>query len=134
MKFFLDENISHSLCGPLESLFKAHRFRSSERESLQGVLDVDLFRELREREFGAIITLDAQQLELPDERNGLRNAGLHWVGMGNPPGTGLEVLGGLAATIMAGLPHVLDDWRTKPHVYRLGGQIVPASRPTVELL
>jgi hypothetical protein len=134
MKIFVDENVSKALCSPLESLFKAHRFRSSEREGLLGVWDIPLFEELAERGFGAIITLDSQQLERPAERDGLRRAGLHWIGMASPPGAGLAVIGGLAAVIMGGLPHVLDDWRETPHIYRLSASVLESSRPAIEVL
>jgi hypothetical protein len=133
-KIFLDENLSHEMTAPLGAIFKAHRFKACRGEGLVGYYDEPLFEELGARDFGAIITLDAKQLENAGEREGLRQAGLHWIGLTQPAGSGLAVLAGLAAMVIAGLPHVLDDWRTEPHIYRLSSGVVNYSRPTVERL
>ncbi|TFB71565.1 hypothetical protein E3O06_12030 [Cryobacterium glaciale] len=133
-KFFIDENLHARLAVPLESVFRNHRFRSCEKEMLLGELDVPLIAELGTRGFDAIITLDAAQLRIDEERNGLRSAGLHWIGLRSPTGSGLSVISTLTANIIAGLPKVLDDWRVLPHAYRLNPYALESSFATVELL
>lgn len=133
-KFFIDENLHARLSIPLESVFRSHKFRSCEKEVLLGELDVALITELGVRGFDAIITLDAAQLRIVEERDALRDAGLHWIGLTNPAGAGLSVISALTANIIAGLPKVLDDWRTAPHAYRLSPHTLDASRAMAEPL
>ena len=132
--FFIDENLPDDLCKPLAFVFKAHRFRSCKTENLLSWDDEPLFEELELRNFYAIITMDSHQLENANERLGLRQAGLHWVGLEQPKGRGEIVIAHLSAMIMAGLPHVLSSWEPDPHLYKLTSSVIKSSVPVIEKL
>ncbi|MGO4859616.1 hypothetical protein [Arthrobacter sp. 2MCAF14] len=120
MKLYLDENLPYTtLIEPLTKLFRTHVFRHPGQESLAGIEDVDLFGCLAEKDFDAIITQDANQLNNLDERDGLRSAGLHWIGVPQLNEAGLHGLGAVAGMVIAGLPYFFDDARSVPHIYKL---------------
>ena len=89
MKLYLDENLTPELQRPLTRLYR-HGFRTPQQEKLSGVEDLRLFQDLADRDFNAIITKDKKQLEDSGERDGLRAAGLHWIGVGEFVGYALS--------------------------------------------
>ena len=114
-RLFLDENVSHVYASVLRRLMKIVTLSSAVEEHLEGVKDVDLFRELRERDFSGIVTLDRHQLEHPEELEALRDSGLHWIGFSTPEGRGVEVHSQMLATLMFALPTIVADWPDQPH-------------------
>lgn len=121
MKFFIDENVNHGCLEPLRTLYRDHDFRSAFDEGLSGTLDIPLFEELRAQRYDAIITKDQRQIANDDERRALHQAGLHWIGHRAKTHNGLFGIVVETATVTAGLIHVLQNWRTDPHVYTLKG-------------
>lgn len=120
MKIYIDENLPYgAMVEPLTKLFRKHVFRHPGQETLRGVEDVELFECLAERDFDAIITQDANQLSNPDERTGLRSAGLHWIGVPQLNEPGLHGLGAVAAMVISGLPYFLESDAQRPHIFRL---------------
>lgn len=117
--FYIDENLTPALKAPLSKIFTSCTFRTPADEHMIGVQDIELFDELRERDYDAIITGDARQLERVDERDGLRKAGLHWIGFSRLRSAGQGLLSLEAATILGGLPHVLSNWADTPTAYLL---------------
>lgn len=127
--FFIDENLSQSLSPLLAAIFRRERFKTASQAVLLATDDVDLFQELRARDFDCIITQDKMQLENPDERAGLRDAGLHWLGL---PEMHLGGAAGLAAqAAMAGraVATVLDEWAELPTAYHCS----PLARDSIQL-
>lgn len=119
MKLYIDENLPHALVEPLTKLYRGHTFRHPAQEILTGVEDVELFSELGVRDFDAIITQDANQLTNQDEREGLRKAGLHWIGVPQLNEAGIHGMGAVAGMVIAGLPYFFEDSPSLPHIYRL---------------
>jgi len=104
VKLFIDENLPAQLVRPLSGIFPRDKFQSSTETGTSGWDDVPLIHELGERGFNAIITLDRHQLDNPDEREALRDAGLDWIGI--PPELqewGGDVLGMAGSLIAHGL-------------------------------
>lgn len=131
MKFFIDENLPHVLAQPLSSVYRKHKFDTAQHTMLRSIDDQDLFIDLDDRGFDAIITLDRQQLVHHDERDGLAHAGLHWIGVPPVRAKGLALLASVTSIVIGGLHHVLDDWQDKPHLYRLRapGDVSPDIEP-----
>lgn len=134
MKLYIDENLPYRmLLEPLTKLYRKHLFRHPGQEALVGTEDVDLFEALAERDFDAIITQDANQLKNPDERQGLRMAGLHWIGVPQLNEAGLHGLGAVAGIVISGLPYFFDSDADAPHIYKLKPVPGKASRgPEIE--
>ncbi|MBP2338460.1 hypothetical protein JOF41_004638 [Saccharothrix coeruleofusca] len=109
MKFFIDENLPHSLVGPLGVLFREHGFHSCHSEGLTGVQDIPLFQVLSAGGFTAIITKDARQVRANDaERRALHDCGVHWIGVRQPSVGGLKLMAAWVAGLTAAMPHILD--------------------------
>ena len=106
--FYVDENLSHGLAEPLRRTFLRHKFLTPQACGLLGVEDVPLFQDLAAREVDCLITLDKMQLENPDERAGLRAAGLHWLGLSSE-GTRRGVAQIAAHLVNCKVPVVLFD-------------------------
>jgi hypothetical protein len=120
LKLYIDENLPYkTLVEPLTKLYRKHTFRHPGQETLAGVEDVELFECLAGRDFDAIITQDANQLRNPDERLGLRAAGLHWIGVPQLNEPGLHGLGAVAGMVISGLPYFFESNAESPHIYRL---------------
>lgn len=120
MKFYIDENLPYAmLMNPLAKLYRRHVFRDPQQEFLRGVEDIPLFQALAEKDFDAIITQDAMQLVNPDERDGLRASGLHWIGVPQLNEAGQHGIAAAASMIISGLPYFLTDTPEKPHIFRL---------------
>lgn len=117
--FYVDENLSHGLAEPLSRTFLRHKFLTPRGCGLLGVEDVPLFADLAARDVECLITLDKMQLENPDERAGLRAAGLHWLGLSSEGS--LRGVAQIAAHLGMAAPavaFVLDNWRARPTAYR----------------
>lgn len=123
MKLFLDNNESDAILAPLRAVFIHHEFRSAEQEGLADYDDLSLFPALAGRQFSAIITRDLNQLRKPDERAGLRQAGLHWIGHRAPAAEGELAIALTAAAYLAALPFFFDQAPSlsSPHSFRVQG-------------
>lgn len=116
--FYVDENLSPDLAHSLGRIFRQHRFLTPAASGLLGVDDLNLFIDLASRGVECLITLDKMQLENPDERAGLRSAGLHWLGVATTTGAGVQIIAshlGMAAPAVA---YVLQNWHPHPTAYR----------------
>lgn len=114
VKFLIDENVNDGVEGPLTSIFFNHQFVTVHGQGWAGVADDSLFGRMAENGFDALITRDKAQLTDPNERNGLRDRGLHWIGVTSPKFSGLKGLSLETAAVIAALPYVLDDLITSP--------------------
>jgi hypothetical protein len=132
-RFFVDENLAPHVAAALNAVYKRDKFRSAEIEGLRGVSDLDLFGQLRDRAFDCIITLDRAQTENEVERAGIRDAGLHWLGLQQPSGEGETIHSRLTAMALAGLPSLLGDWPATPHMFLVEASMV-AGRIRIEAL
>ncbi|WP_067823753.1 hypothetical protein [Nocardia inohanensis] len=112
MKFFLDNNETEAILTVLRPVFHVETFRTAADEDLQDALDIDLFTELHDREFDAIITRDKNQLANQDEKNALRLSGLHWIGHKDPNTDGINIITCLTAGYLSAFPHVLSEMRS----------------------
>ena len=112
MRFLLDENVIESVYDPLTVIFEGHEFSTVHRENWSGLLDIPLFEKMTQHGFHALITHDLAQLTNPDERNSLRNHGLHWIGVKEPRFSGVKGISLETAAVVAALPYVLDDLAT----------------------
>lgn len=121
-KFHLDENFPPQVAAALRAIWPRHHFTTNDKLRLSGTRDLKLFPALAQTDHHAIITFDRRQLgdgiDLA-ERKSLVENGLHWIGIPMAPeGTkGARVFARATAILVAGLPHVLDDWRSDPHAY-----------------
>lgn len=118
MRFYLDENFPPDLVHPLRAIYTEHEFAAWSEEGLGSTLDLDLFPELTNRGFEAIITRDRQQLKKPEERAALLDAGLRWIGLRETKLAGLAMISITAASLIAGLRFVIDhEVETVEHSY-----------------
>jgi hypothetical protein len=135
VKIYVDECLPHWLAKPLAEIFKKHTFKSSHTENLWGMEDVPLFQELGMRDYDLIITEDARQLLSGDERGGLRDAGLTWVGVPQPETSGYHSISEIMSTVVTGLPFIFADSTEAPQAFRLQPALnVEKRAPSVELL
>ena len=117
-RVYIDENLPHQIAGALSRAFKVVIFSSHMDEKLTGVLDLPLFEQLQDRKFDAIITRDIAQTITGVERDGLRDAGLHWVGVREPKSaSGLDFYSAIVSSIAASIPTVLAGFKAPPHAY-----------------
>lgn len=121
MKFFLDANMNRNLAEPLNNLFLEHEFTTAFDLGLQNEGDTALFPKVAQLGFEYFVTHDSNQLRRLDERRGLWEAGLHWVGVQNQPRPGLAGLALTMAALTAGIPFVLGEAPEKPTCYHLKG-------------
>ena len=126
MRFYLDENFPPGLLDTISLIHEEHVFRSWQDEGLESMLDVPLFETLRDRGFDVLVTRDRAQLSNPDERVALLKSGLVWVGLRDAKLKGREKLATTAASLIAGLGHVVDDTRTESVGYMINN--VPHQR------
>jgi hypothetical protein len=118
LRFLLDENVNTAAMPALAATFLSHEFVRVGDQRWLGATDGELFHMMRDNGFGAIITKDRNQLTDPTERAVLRSCGLHWVGLRARSHRGLPGLALETASILAGLPFVLD---------RLGAGLEPTA-------
>lgn len=98
--------------------FRSTIFSSHKDEGLTGVLDLPLFEALSERRFNVIVTRDITQSITRAERNGLRAAGLHWVGVREPRfARGLHFHSAIVSAIAASIPTVVKDVSAAPRAF-----------------
>lgn len=129
-RLYIDENLPHQLAGALSKAFRRPIFRSHIEEHLTGVLDLPLFNELHLRRFDIIITKDLAQSHVIDERDGLRDAGLHWVGVREPKSArGLEFYSSVVSSIAASMPFVLERFQQPPHAFFVECESLKWNRP-----
>lgn len=117
--FFIDENLSPDLSAPLLKIHHQHKFASAQQVGLRGVDDVQLFEDLASRGFGCIITIDREQLSVPDERTSLRRAGLHWVGLPTITASGTSLLSRQLSIVAPAIQDLVDGWERLPTAYYL---------------
>lgn len=116
-KFFIDENLPSDYAGLLRRPFKSAVYSSYLDEGLRRTDDVDIFPILKERGFTAIITQDRRQLFYDQEREGLRAAGLHWIGLMDLKGKGLTFHSQALAALSTALPSLIRDHVSAPHAF-----------------
>lgn len=117
-RIFIDENLPHQLAPALGKAFRRAIFSSHAAERLSGTLDLPLFAELSSREFNVLITKDLAQLAKAEERDGIRNADLHWVGVREPDSAkGIDFYGALLSALAATVPAVIKGIASPPHAY-----------------
>lgn len=117
-RVYIDENLPHQIAGSLARAFRSPIFSSHRDEKLTGVLDLPLFEALQDRAFDAIITRDITQSVTPSERDGLRAAGLHWVGVREPKAAvGLEFHSAILSSVAAAIPTLLAGVASSPRAY-----------------
>jgi len=102
----------------LSHAFRRAIFSSHKEEGLTGVLDLPLFETLRDRDFDVIVTKDIAQTITRSEREGLRAAGLHWVGVREPRNVrGIHFHSAILSAIAAGVPTFTGDIGAAPRAY-----------------
>ncbi|MFL1999482.1 hypothetical protein [Microbacterium sp. A1-JK] len=97
--------------------FKAGLYRSYIDEDLRRTDDVDIFPVLQQRGFTAIITQDRNQLFYEEERRGLREAGLHWVGLVDVKGKGIRFHSQALSALATVLPDLIGSTLATPHAF-----------------
>lgn len=117
-RVYVDENLPHQVAPALMSAFRTAIFSSHKDEGLTGTLDLPLFETLRERRFDVILTKDIAQTITPTEREGLRAAGLHWVGVREPrKARGIHFHSAIVSAIAASVPVVTRDIGAAPRAF-----------------
>ncbi len=116
-KFFIDENLPHEYADSLRRPFRAALYRSYVEEDLRRTEDVDIFPILSKRGFTAIITQDRKQLFYDEERDGLRAASLHWVGLVDIDGKGLDFHSQALAMLASVLPGLIRTEMDGAHAF-----------------
>ena len=134
MLFFIDENLSPRMKGPLSAFYPQHRFKTFEDEGLQGFDDIEVFTHLGTMQYDAIITKDGMQLVRPNERAALVDNDLHWIGLEEPVGLGRMSVPVLTSTALAGFQRVLNQWQPHLAAYRLPCPPGLSERPSIEPL
>lgn len=129
-KFFVDENLPHDYANAFRKPFKSAIFSSHVEEKLSATEDVDIFRVLQERGFTAILTADRRQLHDPIERDALRTANLHWVGVGGIESRGVEFHADAIASLLEVIPQLILDAPSVPHSFH----VTPESRHRIKLV
>ena len=134
-QIFIDENLMPGLAPVLSKVYVRHKFVPAHTTSTLGLKDVELFEYLNTMQMDAIITLDQKQLEIADERAGLKGAGLHWIGVPSVSGSGTQLLALLTAVVVSGMHEVLEHWAPTPHAYHLHGPTsIDITAPRIEAL
>jgi hypothetical protein len=127
MKFFLDENFPAVVAGPLHAVYDGqHDFVSaySDPDRYIQVDDLELIPRVASDGFAAFVTFDRAQMSRPAERDAMRLAHLHWVGMRTKESLdGLRNLSWLASSLLGALPHLLNQVPQEPHIYKLKGSL-----------
>jgi hypothetical protein len=122
VKFFLDENMAVISLNPLQVIFRhRHEFENAMTLDLRGVDDVNLYPLVRAAGVDAIISKDARQLQVHDERRGLWDNRLTFVHLQMSKVGGVKGLSLELASIVAALPFIEERWVPEPHVFRLRG-------------
>lgn len=125
MKLFIDENFPAQSADALRSIFATLEISTASSERLIGMQDLPLFQELNDRGFDAIVTHDKNQLKDPNEKEKLRENGLHWIGLRVQRIAGVRGIAIQTASLLASLPHVVAESPDSPcafHVRRVGSE------------
>lgn len=131
IKLCLDENINPHLAGSLKNVFRRLSFTSVVAEGLSGYEDEPLFAALAKKRINGLITLDHKQLLLDHERQGLKDANLHWIGLPMPEAKGYRQQALIVTSIINGLRAIVDrEFEKTPHIYLVPG----AANPGPDLL
>ncbi|MCT1710750.1 hypothetical protein M3B38_01945 [Dietzia cinnamea] len=113
MKFFIDESVNLKMVRGLREVFQDHTFFYSGSDLPKSLDDVDIYPKAVELGCEVYICADIKQVRHPDrihERQGCRDAGLHWVGITKVPVRGRrKVLVAEFAPLVAAFPYVLED-------------------------
>ncbi|WP_445227945.1 PIN-like domain-containing protein [Corynebacterium sp. H127] len=107
MRFAIDANESPLVCRTWETLFRPHEFVHIRDLNLNTLPDIELYSELVNHEFDALITRDRRQLVNPDERQALEQSGLTWIGHKEPKGQGIQLISQLISSYCLALPHII---------------------------
>lgn len=130
-RIFIDENLSPVLADPLAATYRKRvRFDTWKRLGLSGTDDLELFPLLAELDFAMIITKDGAQLDDDDERAGLADAGLHWLGVPEIEASGTHLIAQQLAVVVPAVGEVLRLWPDQPTAFRLGQ---PLGTPFAEI-
>lgn len=117
-RVYVDENLPHQVAPALMAAFRSTIFSSHKDEGLTGVLDLPLFEVLRKRKFNVIVTRDIAQSMTAAERDGLRAAGLHWVGVREPRSArGIHFHSAIVSAIAASVPVITRDVGAAPRAF-----------------
>lgn len=123
IRLCLDENMNRKLATSLRPVFRGIGFTSVHEEQLLHEEDIPLFRELSSRGIDGIVTLDRQQLLQHEERQALRESGIHWIGLPHPDGRRYQIHAQVIATVVSGIRAILDQgFDDQPHMYFLQRQ------------
>lgn len=128
-KFFIDENLPAEYAEILRRPFKSAIYSSYADEGLGTTQDLSIFPELHKRSFTAIITQDRRQLYYPEERDGLRAAGLHWVGLIDITRGGIAFHSQALSMLATALPELIARHEATPHAFYLAPNNARALRP-----
>ena len=80
MRVLVDENSAvQQVMAPLKHLLRGHQVDHVEDIGWKGKLDVPLFRDARQRGYEALITIDRQQLQSPEECRAIKNSQMHHI-------------------------------------------------------
>lgn len=126
-RLFFDENVPVQLMTIVAATYPMLHLGGYQALGTAGVDDEDLFPMVAAAGFDVFVTTDIAQMEDPrrrHERSGVRQAGLHWIGYAQPNKlTGLHRIGSEAATLLRGMPYVLDEIarEQRPQCFKLRG-------------
>lgn len=119
IKLCLDENLNRKLAASLHPVFRSISFTSVHAEGLLHEEDIPLFHELSARGINGLVTLDRNQLH-GDERQALRESGLHWIGLPHPVGRLYQLQAQVVSTVVSGIRSILDEgFKDAPHMYMM---------------
>ena len=91
-------------------LNRGHEFDHIDGLRWKGRPDQPLFRDAAGRGYEAILTLDVNQLSDADECRALRRSGLHHISLQQGRSVrGVKGTARVIASVIAGMPYVLDD-------------------------
>lgn len=136
-KLFIDENLPPQIAPVVERMFQRQLWvRSFQQEGTKGMYDIPLVDHLKALDFHGIITSDFAQVDSnPDERNALREAGFHWIGVPKPKAKGIAQISQITAAVIAAMPQVLEEWPDDPTAFKIKSTSVSkASAPYSEPL
>lgn len=121
MRFLVDQNANYQSVPLLNSFFLGHAFEHAATLGWGAVADVDLFERMSFLGYDAIVTRDQNQLRIPEERAALLHHSLHWIGFRVRKQRGVLGLALETATLLAGIPYVLDLVDGDPTAFHLKG-------------
>lgn len=117
MKFYLDECLSPRVLDPVRSVFLQHLFLDYLTEGLQGTKDVPLFGEIKTRGIDVFLTIDRNQLAIPDEVTAIREGGCNWVGFQHASGHGISAIARTGAMLLETVAYITDNLPAETTAY-----------------